>query len=108
MAPGKWHSLGKVPGNQTSTTLKLSPYVHYTFRVTAINKYGPGEPSLPSETIVTPQAGEMQACLEGAYVPGFHPKASWTKLGWETAMLMHQYTPCSPGEKPCGRAGRRQ
>ncbi|MBW03520.1 Neural cell adhesion molecule L1, partial [Eschrichtius robustus] len=56
MAPEKWHSLGKVPGNQTSTTLKLSPYVHYTFRVTAINKYGPGEPSPASETVVTPEA----------------------------------------------------
>ncbi|EPY77107.1 neural cell adhesion molecule L1 isoform 3 [Camelus ferus] len=57
MAPEKWYSLGKVPGNQTSTTLKLSPYVHYTFRVTAINKYGPGEPSPASETVVTPEAG---------------------------------------------------
>ncbi|TKC37885.1 hypothetical protein EI555_009223, partial [Monodon monoceros] len=56
MAPEKWHSLGKVPGNQTSTTLKLSPYVHYTFRVTAINKYGPGEPSPASETVLTPEA----------------------------------------------------
>lgn len=58
MAPEKWYSLGKVPGNQTSTTLKLSPYVHYTFRVTAINKYGSGEPSPASETVVTPEAGE--------------------------------------------------
>lgn len=58
MAPEKWYSLGKVPGNQTSTTLKLSPYIHYTFRVTAINKYGPGEPSPASETVVTPEAGE--------------------------------------------------
>uniref|UniRef100_A0A8C0W415 Neural cell adhesion molecule L1 n=1 Tax=Castor canadensis TaxID=51338 RepID=A0A8C0W415_CASCN len=56
MAPEKWFSLGKVPGNQTSTTLKLSPYIHYTFRVTAINKYGPGEPSPTSETVVTPEA----------------------------------------------------
>lgn len=58
MAPEKWYSLGKVPGNQTSTTLKLSPYIHYTFRITAINKYGPGEPSAASETVVTPEAGE--------------------------------------------------
>ncbi|KAM9180626.1 neural cell adhesion molecule L1 isoform 3-T3 [Dugong dugon] len=56
MEPEKWYSLGKVPGNQTSTTLKLSPYIHYTFRVTAINKYGPGEPSPASETVVTPEA----------------------------------------------------
>lgn len=58
MEPDKWYSLGKVPGNQTSTTLKLSPYVRYTFRVTAINKYGPGEPSPASEPVVTPEAGE--------------------------------------------------
>ncbi|KAM8752884.1 neural cell adhesion molecule L1 isoform 1-T1 [Rhynchonycteris naso] len=56
MAPEKWYSLGKVPGNQTSTNLKLSPYIHYTFRVTAINKYGTGEPSPDSETVLTPEA----------------------------------------------------
>ncbi|XP_066105403.1 neural cell adhesion molecule L1 isoform X2 [Saccopteryx bilineata] len=56
MAPEKWYSLGKVPGNQTSTNLKLSPYIHYTFRVTAINKYGSGEPSPDSETVLTPEA----------------------------------------------------
>lgn len=78
MAPEKWYSLGKVPGNQTSTTLKLSPYVHYTFRVTAINKYGPGEPSPVSETVVTPEAGEsgwhpLPCHLEGA--PGCEGRA---------------------------------
>lgn len=69
MAPEKWYSLGKVPGNQTSTTLKLSPYVHYTFRVTAINKYGPGEPSPDSETVVTPEAGEHQGKSGKGMVP---------------------------------------
>lgn len=64
MAPEKWYSLGKVPGNQTSTTLKLSPYVHYTFRVTAINKYGPGEPSPASETVVTPEAAPEKNPVE--------------------------------------------
>lgn len=75
MAPEKWFSLGKVPGNQTSTTLKLSPYVHYTFRVTAINKYGPGEPSPVSETVVTPEAGKprqnpLPDHLKGVVVTG--------------------------------------
>lgn len=75
MAPEKWFSLGKVPGNQTSTTLKLSPYVHYTFRVTAINKYGSGEPSPVSETVVTPEAGKprqhpLPDHLKGVVVTG--------------------------------------
>lgn len=77
MAPEKWYSLGKVPGNQTSTTLKLSPYVHYTFRVTAINKYGPGEPSPASETVVTPEAGgsQMQGpwALQAGPAEGLYP-----------------------------------
>lgn len=72
MAPEKWYSLGKVPGNQTSATLKLSPYVHYTFRVTAINKYGPGEPSPASETVVTPEAGEPRG--RGPQTPAPRPQ----------------------------------
>lgn len=75
MAPDKWHSLGKVPGNQTSTTLKLSPYVHYTFRVTAINKYGPGEPSPASETVLTPEAGEHLGGAPGAGPPGLRKES---------------------------------
>ncbi|XP_045141483.1 neural cell adhesion molecule L1 isoform X2 [Echinops telfairi] len=64
MEPERWFTLGKVPGNQTSATLKLSPYVHYTFRVTAINKYGPGEPSPASETVVTPEAAPEKNPLD--------------------------------------------
>lgn len=84
MAPEKWYSLGKVPGNQTSTTLKLSPYVHYTFRVTAINKYGPGEPSPVSETVVTPEAGKPRPYplldhLEG--MPGIGIQVLWRGSG---------------------------
>lgn len=80
MAPQEWYSLGKVPGNQTSTTLKLSPYVHYTFRVTAINKYGPGEPSPASETVVTPEAGEPPV-VQGKEVTCPSPSASRFPVG---------------------------
>lgn len=90
MAPEKWFSLGKVPGNQTSTTLKLSPYVHYTFRVTAINKYGPGEPSPVSETVVTPEAGKSRQYplpdhLKGVAVTG--PQVLW--VGAERACCVY-------------------
>ncbi|XP_028923525.1 neural cell adhesion molecule L1 isoform X1 [Ornithorhynchus anatinus] len=56
MEPGHWHFLSSVPGNQTSTKLQLSPYVHYNFRVKATNKYGSSEPSQRSDTLLTPEA----------------------------------------------------
>lgn len=87
MAPEKWYSLGKVPGNQTSATLKLSPYVHYTFRVTAINKYGPGEPSPASETVVTPEAGGMG---------GTHSWTPWKQVDWVHAGAAVLMDPCTP------------
>ncbi|XP_058146939.1 neural cell adhesion molecule L1 isoform X3 [Dasypus novemcinctus] len=84
MARGKWHSLGNVPGNQTSATLKLSPYVHYTFRVTAINKCGPGEPSLTSETVVTPEAAPEKnpKDVKGEGNETHNMVITWQPLGW--------------------------
>ncbi|KAK3558838.1 hypothetical protein QTP86_028724 [Hemibagrus guttatus] len=45
---GKWHNLTEVPGTKTTAHLKLSPYVHYRFRVIARNEVGFSQPSQPS------------------------------------------------------------
>ncbi|XP_058263912.1 neuronal cell adhesion molecule a isoform X10 [Hemibagrus wyckioides] len=45
---GKWHNLTEVPGTKTTAHLKLSPYVHYKFRVIARNEVGFSQPSQPS------------------------------------------------------------
>uniref|UniRef100_F6PJP1 Neural cell adhesion molecule L1 n=1 Tax=Monodelphis domestica TaxID=13616 RepID=F6PJP1_MONDO len=56
MEPGTWYPLATVPGNETSTRLKLSPFVHYNFRVIANNKFGASEPSPDSEPFITPKS----------------------------------------------------
>ncbi|XP_046715098.1 neuronal cell adhesion molecule a isoform X3 [Silurus meridionalis] len=45
---GIWHNLTEVPGTKTTAHLKLSPYVHYRFRVMALNDLGYSQPSQPS------------------------------------------------------------
>ncbi|XP_056091363.1 neuronal cell adhesion molecule isoform X10 [Rhinichthys klamathensis goyatoka] len=45
---GVWLNLTEVPGTKTTAHLKLSPYVHYSFRVLALNGVGYSRPSLPS------------------------------------------------------------
>ncbi|XP_043083889.1 neuronal cell adhesion molecule isoform X10 [Puntigrus tetrazona] len=45
---GVWHNLTEVPGTKTTAHLKLSPYVHYSFRVLALNEVGFSRPSSPS------------------------------------------------------------
>ncbi|XP_044212668.1 neuronal cell adhesion molecule-like isoform X13 [Thunnus albacares] len=53
---GHWHNLTEVPGTKTTAHLKLSPYVHYTFRVLALNAVGFSRPSFPSRVFKTDPA----------------------------------------------------
>ncbi|XP_017554854.1 neuronal cell adhesion molecule-like isoform X14 [Pygocentrus nattereri] len=50
---GTWHNLTEVPGTKTTAHLKLSPYVHYSFRVIARNEIGYSLPSQPSHQYKT-------------------------------------------------------
>ncbi|XP_055365994.1 neuronal cell adhesion molecule-like isoform X3 [Betta splendens] len=53
---GHWHNLTEVPGTKTTAHLKLSPYIHYTFRVLALNAVGFSRPSAPSRMYRTEPA----------------------------------------------------
>ncbi|XP_026221678.1 neuronal cell adhesion molecule-like isoform X17 [Anabas testudineus] len=53
---GHWHNLTEVPGTKTTAHLKLSPYVHYTFRVLAVNAVGFSHPSSSSRIYKTEPA----------------------------------------------------
>ncbi|XP_032379077.1 neuronal cell adhesion molecule isoform X15 [Etheostoma spectabile] len=53
---GHWHNLTEVPGTKTTAHLKLSPYVHYIFRVLAVNSVGFSRPSFPSRMFKTEPA----------------------------------------------------
>ncbi|XP_053541750.1 neuronal cell adhesion molecule a isoform X11 [Ictalurus punctatus] len=50
---GTWHNMTEVPGTKTTAHLKLSPYVHYRFRVMALNDVGYSQPSQPSSQYKT-------------------------------------------------------
>ncbi|XP_054476192.1 neuronal cell adhesion molecule-like isoform X7 [Anoplopoma fimbria] len=53
---GHWHNLTEVPGTRTTAHLKLSPYIHYTFRVLALNAVDFSRPSFPSRMVKTEPA----------------------------------------------------
>ncbi|XP_074488452.1 neuronal cell adhesion molecule-like isoform X10 [Sebastes fasciatus] len=53
---GHWHNLTEVPGTRTTAHLKLSPYIHYTFRVLALNAVGFSRSSFPSRMFKTEPA----------------------------------------------------
>ncbi|XP_073921120.1 neuronal cell adhesion molecule isoform X16 [Castor canadensis] len=53
---GLWHHQAEVSGTQTTAQLQLSPYVNYSFRVTAVNSIGRSLPSEASEQYLTKAA----------------------------------------------------
>lgn len=58
---GHWHNLTEVSGTKTTVHLKLSPFIHYTFRVLALNDVGFSRPSFPSKMFKTEAAGTDSA-----------------------------------------------
>lgn len=102
---GHWHNLTEVPGTRTTAHLKLSPYVHYSFRVLALNAMGFSRPSFASRTYKTDPAApdENPTGVEGfgtehnnlviswkplsgfqANGPGLHYRVMWRQKALDT------------------------
>ncbi|XP_035012612.1 neuronal cell adhesion molecule isoform X17 [Hippoglossus stenolepis] len=79
---GHWHNLTEVPGTRTTAHLKLSPYVHYTFRVLALNAMGFSRPSFPSRMFKTEAAApdENPKDVEGFGTEHDNLVISWKPL----------------------------
>ncbi|XP_029909465.1 neuronal cell adhesion molecule-like [Myripristis murdjan] len=77
---GVWHNLTEVPGTKTTARLKLSPYVHYTFRVLAINAVGISHPSFPSRMYKTNPAAPDE---NPAGVQGFGTASDNLVITWK-------------------------
>lgn len=80
---GHWHNLTEVPGTKTTAHLKLSPYVHYNFRVLALNTVGFSRPSFASRMFKTEAAGNRLSCLHPPIVNfQFGKLARWSEPSW--------------------------
>ncbi|XP_062317474.1 neuronal cell adhesion molecule-like isoform X11 [Osmerus eperlanus] len=79
---GHWHNMTEVPGTRTTAHLKLSPYVHYTFRVLALNAVGLSQPSYPSRMYKTRPAApdENPSGVEGHGTEHDNLVISWKPL----------------------------
>ncbi|XP_030812411.1 neural cell adhesion molecule L1-like protein isoform X3 [Camarhynchus parvulus] len=103
--PETWQELIRVPGNDTTALLPLSPYVNYQFRVVSVNAVGRSQPSKPSLRYATPPAApdknpeniRVEASEPNEMVmkweplkpterngPGLEYKVSWRQRGVET------------------------
>ncbi|XP_030281003.1 neuronal cell adhesion molecule-like isoform X16 [Sparus aurata] len=79
---GDWHNLTEVLGTKTTAHLKLSPYVHYSFRVLALNAVGFSRPSLPSRVFKTEAAApdENPTGIQGYGTEHDNLVISWKRL----------------------------
>uniref|UniRef100_A0A8C2WC72 Neuronal cell adhesion molecule n=1 Tax=Cyclopterus lumpus TaxID=8103 RepID=A0A8C2WC72_CYCLU len=77
---GHWHNLTEVPGTRTTAHLKLSPHVHYTFRVLALNAVDFSRPSFPSRGFKTEPADENPTGVQGFGTEHDNLVISWKPL----------------------------
>uniref|UniRef100_A0A3Q3JRR3 Neuronal cell adhesion molecule n=1 Tax=Monopterus albus TaxID=43700 RepID=A0A3Q3JRR3_MONAL len=77
---GHWHNLTEVPGTKTTAHLKLSPYVHYIFRVLALNAVAFSSPSAPSRMYKTEPADENPTDVKGFGTEHNNLVISWKPL----------------------------
>nr|XP_020478035.1 neuronal cell adhesion molecule-like [Monopterus albus] len=77
---GHWHNLTEVPGTKTTAHLKLSPYVHYIFRVLALNAVAFSSPSAPSRMYKTEPAAPDENPTD---VKGFGTEHNNLVISWK-------------------------
>ncbi|XP_036432217.1 neuronal cell adhesion molecule-like isoform X7 [Colossoma macropomum] len=92
---GTWHNLTEVPGTKTTAHLKLSPFVHYSFRVIARNDIGYSLPSQPSRQYRTNPAApdENPSEVKGMGTEPNNLVISWkplTGLQWNGPGLQYK------------------
>uniref|UniRef100_A0A3Q3XAH8 Neuronal cell adhesion molecule n=1 Tax=Mola mola TaxID=94237 RepID=A0A3Q3XAH8_MOLML len=88
--PGHWHNLTEVPGTKTTAHLKLSPYVHYIFRVLALNAVGFSRPSFPSRMFKTEAAAPDE---NPTGVQGFGTRHDNLVISWKPLLGLQSNGP---------------